>query len=254
MGIQVLIATMNQSDYSLLDKMGINSDTIVGNQCDRNHVESITYKGYRSLWLNFKERGVGLNRNNTLMRAEGDICLFADDDEFLLDGYEKIIENAFNKNPDADIIIFNVYGRDRGRNLTKNKKCVGYLNYLRFGAVRIAVRLKSIRENGILFNLEFGGGTNHSHGEDNLFLTDCLHKGLKIIAVPEFIARLDENNTSSWDNGFDDKYFTDQGFLYNKVSRRFWWFLCLQDAIRRKNQYHMSPFQTYKKMISGVKK
>ena len=253
MSVQVLIATMNQNDFSLLDKMGINSDTVVGNQCNRNHIETIDYHGFQSLWLSFKEKGVGLNRNNALMRATEDICLFADDDEFLLDGYEKTVERSFLDNPAADVIIFNVYGRDRGRNLTKKIKRVGYLNYLRFGAVRIAVRLKSIRENGIFFNLEFGGGTAHSHGEDNLFLSDCLKKGLNIVAVPEFIARLNEEATSTWDNGFDDKYFLDQGFLYRKISRRFWLFLCVQDAIRRRKQYNMPPSVTLKKMISGAK-
>ena len=253
MNVQVLIATMNQSDYSLLDRMGIYSDTVVSNQCDRNHIESIMYKGFSSLWLDFREKGVGLNRNNALMRAKGDICLFADDDEYFLEGYERIIKQSFDDNPNADVIIFNVYGRDSGRNFTKKKKRVGYFNFLRFGAVRIAVRLKRIRENGIFFNLEFGGGTNHSHGEDNLFLSECLKKGLRIIAVPEFIARLDDNSISTWRNGFNDKYFMDQGFLYRKISRRFWLFLCIQDAVRRRKQYCMSPYVTLKKMIIGAK-
>ena len=82
MQIQVLVAAMNQKmqDYSLLDKMNIHSDVIVGNQCNYNSIEAFEYNGYRAIYLNFKERGVGLNRNNALMRATGDICLFADDD------------------------------------------------------------------------------------------------------------------------------------------------------------------------------
>ena len=78
MNVQVLVAAMHQTDYSLLQKMNIRSDVIVGNQCDRNSVENFEFNGYKATYLNFKELGVGLNRNNALIRATGDICLFAD--------------------------------------------------------------------------------------------------------------------------------------------------------------------------------
>ena len=69
MEIQVLVAAMNQKDYSLLDKMNIKTDVIVGNQCDENAVSDFEYNGHTVKWLSFCERGVGLNRNNALMRA-----------------------------------------------------------------------------------------------------------------------------------------------------------------------------------------
>lgn len=78
--VQVLVASMNQTDHSLLEKMNISTSAIVGNQCNYDSVERFEWNGNECLYLNFNERGVGLNRNNTLMRATGDICLFADDD------------------------------------------------------------------------------------------------------------------------------------------------------------------------------
>ncbi len=45
MKLQVLVATMHQKDYSLLDKMNIQSEAIVINQCDENSFEDIEYKG-----------------------------------------------------------------------------------------------------------------------------------------------------------------------------------------------------------------
>ena len=95
MSVQVLVAAMNQNDYSLLEKMKIESDAIVANQCERNNIESFCYNGYKVIYLNFAERGVGLNRNNALMRATADYCLFADDDEILDDGYSKKNRNCF---------------------------------------------------------------------------------------------------------------------------------------------------------------
>ena len=99
---------MSQTDHSLLDKMNIQTDAIVANQCDKNFIEQFEWNGHTVKYLNFAERGVGLNRNNALMRAEADICLFADDDMVYVDGYGEILERLFSENPKADVIIFNI--------------------------------------------------------------------------------------------------------------------------------------------------
>ncbi len=253
MKIQVLVAAMNQKDHSLIEKMNIKTDAIVGNQCDFNSVECFETNGKRITYLNFDERGVGLNRNNALMRATGDICLFADDDMVYEDDYVDTILKAFRDNPKADVIIFNLREKKITRYvITKNEK-IGYLNYLRYGTARVAVRLSSVKKHGIYFNQCFGGGTQYCHGEDNLFLNACLKNGLKMIAVPEYIATLTEERPSSWNNGYDTKYITDQGVLYRTLSRRWWRLLCLQDAIRRHASYRMNWYEAYHMMISKNK-
>lgn len=249
MKVQVLIATMNQKDHTLLDKMNIQSDVIVGNQCDTNNVDRFDYKGFDALYLNFNERGVGLNRNNALMRASGDICLFADDDMVYEEGYVEVIEKAFNDFPHADVIVFNLKEKVPMRKIISKPSRVGYLNYLRYGTARIAVRLQSVKKHGIYFNQCFGGGTEHCHGEDNLFLNACLKNGLKIIAIPEYIATLTDERASSWNNGYDEKYIKDQGALYRALSRNWWRLLCLQDAIRRCKSYKMDWYTVYRMMV-----
>lgn len=250
MKIQVLVATMNQMDHSLLKKMNINSDVIVGNQCSYNSVEHFFYGKNHATYLNFNEKGVGLNRNNALMRADADICLFADDDMYYKDNYVEIVENAFRQFKDADIIAFNLQEPVPKRYVIKRISKVGFLNYLRYGTARIAVRLESIKKNAIYFNQCFGGGTEHCHGEDNIFLTECLKKGLRMYAVPVTIAELTEERPSTWDNGYNDKYLHDQGTLYKTISKKFWKLLCLQDCLRRhKRDYKMSWREAYKRMI-----
>lgn len=101
-------------------------------------------------------------------------------------------------------------------------------------------------------NLCFGGGTEHSHGEDNIFLAECLNKGLRIHAVPEYIATLTAERQSTWNNGYDEKYISDQGYLYKTISKRWWRLLCLQDAIRRHKSYGMTWRETYDCMITGA--
>lgn len=255
MPVQVLVATMNQTDHSLLEKMNIQSDAIIGNQCDRNSIEDFYYQRHKIRYLNFAERGVGLNRNNTLMRANAEICLFADDDLIYVNGYEQIVQDAFDRIPDADVIAFNFidhtnYGDTQPRCVIKKTTRVYWHNYLRYGTARLAIRLDKVRKRGILFNLCFGGGTEHAHGEDSLFLTDCLRKGLKIYSVPEAIAELTDERESTWDSGYDEKYLKDQGCLYREISRRGWRLLCLQDALRHHKEYKCSMMQAYRKMTN----
>lgn len=261
MRIQVLVASMNQTNHSLVKRMNLQTDAIIGNQCDRNEIEKFECDGLQITYLSFAERGVGLNRNNALMRADADVCLFADDDMVYKDGYSKIIQDAFERHPDADILAFNLEESKAsdGHFIPKRKKIkkesrVSFFNCLRYGTARIAVRLRAIRLNGISFNLCFGGGTPFCHGEDNLFVVSCLGKGLKMYSIPETIATLTEERESSWNGGFDNRYVMDQGMLFRCMSRKYWKLLCLQDALRRHSSYKMSFLTAYKKMVLGGKR
>lgn len=248
MNVQVLVAAMHQKDHSLLEHMNIRSDCIVANQCGKNEIEDFTWNGHAIRYLSFAERGVGLNRNNALMRATGDICLFADDDMRYCDDYVETVTRAFEAHPDADVLIFNLIEENPTRPIIRKEGRVSWLNFLRYGTARVAVRNAAIQANGIYFNQCFGGGTPHCHGEDNLFLAACLGKGLKMYAIPAFIAQLTEERASSWDNGYNEKYLRDQGVLYRTMTRKFWRLLCLQDALRHQGIYHRGWLETYRLM------
>lgn len=252
--VQVLVATMNQNDYSLLEKMNIQSDVIMSNQCDRNEIEEFEYKGYKVKILSFAEKGVGLNRNNALMRADSDICIIADDDIVYVDDYVNIIKKNFEENPNADVIIFNLFESPQKRYVIKRKFKVHFFNFMRFGAPRIAFRTKSIKKHGIAFNLIFGGGTYFSAGEDTLFLYECLRKGLNIIAVPEFIATLTDSRPSTWFKGYTDKYFIDRGALFACMSRKWSKLLSFQYCLRHRKKFkHAKTFwEAYNLMKKGI--
>lgn len=253
MSLEVLVATMHQDDYSLPEKMNIQSNAIIGNQCDRNEISEIEFNGYRIRYLSFAERGVGLNRNNALMRSSADICVLADDDQVFVDGYKEIIEESFEKEPDADVILFNVECPERY--LIRKRHRVRYYNFMRFGAPRIAFRRRSVTKHGISFNLHFGGGAEHSAGEDTLFLADCLRKDLKIVAVPLTIARLTSERESTWFQGYNEKYFLDKGTLFKCLSSRWFGLLCLQYAIRRRRTFRneFSWKAALKLMLEGAR-
>lgn len=254
MNVQVLIATTDQHDYSLLEKMNIQSDAIVANQCNRNEIVEFDYKGHRIKYLSFKEKGVGLNRNNALMRADAELSIIADDDMIFVDGYVDIVKKHFRENPDVDVIIFNLLERNSSRYVIKKKFRVRYWNFMRFGAARLVFKTRSVTKHGISFNLHFGGGADYSAGEDTLFLFDCLKHGLKIIAVTESIATLTDDRESTWFQGYTDKYFYDKGVLFAAMSKRWSKLLCLQFAIRRRKLFEKEKtwYEAYKLMLKGL--
>ena len=254
MKIEVLVAAMGQSDCQLIADMNIQTDALIGNQCDKNEIREFQIDDKKIIYYSFNERGVSLNRNNTLLRTRADICILADDDMRFVENYEKIVREAFLKNPSADVIIFNLLEKTPGRFLITKKMRITYFNYMRFGAARIAIKRKSISKNNILFHQEFGGGTLHCHGEDTIFLRDCLKAGLKVIAIPEYIAELNDTRKSSWFSGYNRKYFFDQGCLYYSLSKRWCKLLALQDCMRhyKKYQESMHIFEVWKTMLCGI--
>lgn len=235
MRIQVLVASMNQKDHSLIEKMNIKTDAIVGNQCDYNSVEEFTIGDNTIRYLNFAERGVGLNRNNSLMRASGDILVFADDDETFNNDYADIIQKAYEELPDADAIIFNIttLGDDLGRRDIKKIARVHMLNALNYGTVRLTVKNNAIKRCNINFHRQFGGGAMYSSGEDTLFIADLLKHKLKVYVYPANIASVDQT-TSTWFQGYTEKYFYDKGALFAALSDK--WGLCLCKLLLLKNK------------------
>lgn len=217
MKIQVLVAAMEQNDHSLLEKLNIKTDAIVANQGSNNYIEKFRYNENEITYLNFTEKGVGRNRNNALMRADADVVLFADDDIVYVDNYKEIIEAEFAKHKDADMIVFNIKNEDdRPRYVITSSKRVRKYNCLRYGAVRIAIKLDSIRKNNIWFSLLFGGGAKYGSGEDSIFIYDCISCGLKAYTSSSVILTVPKSD-STWFDGYTDKYFYDKGALYKAI-------------------------------------
>ena len=93
MKLQILVSSLNQEVKSLAEKMNLQADAILINQCNENRYEEWTQDGHRIRCYHLAERGVGLSRNNALLRADADLCLFSDEDIVYDDGaVERIIE------------------------------------------------------------------------------------------------------------------------------------------------------------------
>ena len=254
MNIEVLVATMHQTDTDLIKKMNLKTNAVVINQTDKVDYKEIKSDNTTVRFFSFNERGVGLSRNSALMRSSADICVLADDDMVFSDHYEETVSRAFSENPQADVIIFNLIeeGASLNRQISSPTK-INILNYMNYGA-RIAFKRKAVSYNGITFNLNFGGGTAHQCGEDTLFLSDCLKKGLKILALPVAIATLKEERESTWFKGYNEKYFFDKGIVlalaHPVLAKPFSLYLTL-----RHNEYTQNGLtkpQVYKEICKGI--
>lgn len=168
MKLQVLVAAVNQDVRTMAERMHLESDAIIVNQTDHFGYEEYTHSGRRIQCYEFREKGVGLSRNSALMRAEGDIVLFSDEDVVYDKGYEKRILEAFEQHPEADFLLFNVrVGEARATYYTKEYHRVHVWNAGRYPTYAFAVRRAKLHASHIAFSLLFGGGAKYSNGEDS---------------------------------------------------------------------------------------
>ncbi|MBP5282824.1 MAG: glycosyltransferase family 2 protein [Lachnospiraceae bacterium] len=214
MKLQVLVAAMNAKPKELAEKMNLRTDALIVNQCDAYAYEEFEREGRLIKCLSMAERGVGLSRNTALMRSDADVILFSDEDICLEDDYEAKILSAFEKNKDADLILFNMEidpARATYHNDTVRR--VRWYNYGRYGTVAAAVRREVLLRAGITFSLLFGGGAKYSNGEDSLFLHDCLKHGMHLYTETACIGK-ETYRESTWFHGYTEKFFFDRGVLY----------------------------------------
>lgn len=213
MKLQVLVATMRQTDFSLVEKMNIQCDAIIANQCDRYSVDELITSHGKIKMISTPTRGVGLNRNIALMAADADILLFADDDLTYYDGALDAVEQAFNDLPDADVVIFSIDLTKKGEIFNKRyfpiKKRKLY-NSLKYGTYVLAIRRYALLMNNMKFSHLFGGGCIYGSGEDSLFIRDCFKTGLNVYSHSCVLGKC-AKDSSSWFTGYNKKYLYDKG-------------------------------------------
>ena len=215
MNVQILASVVEKDPRSLAEEMHIETDAVIVNQCGRYDVETFDHKGRKIRVFHMAERGVGLSRNTALMRADGDICLFSDQDIVYKEGYEKKILQAFEECPDADMMIFNIEIAEERRTYYNTKvRRIRWYNCGRYGAVSFAVRREKLFASGVTFSLLFGGGAKYSAGEDSLFLKQFMDRGYKVYTSPVVIGR-EKAGESTWFSGYHRKFFFDRGVLYH---------------------------------------
>lgn len=248
---------MHQPDASIVQRSNIQMDVVVVNQCDRNSVDEFDFinkvgEKYHAKFICSKERGLSKSRNMALKNASADICLICDDDEILDDNYPQKIIQAFNDNPAADVIAFQI--ADAGKKYPSKKKIIGYLGALKLASWQLAFRRKNIIDKGIKFDETLGSGVSKAGGEENMFVYDCLKHGLKVLFVPITIGRMIEGE-SQWFHGYTPEYFYDRGIMTRKLmGKPLSVIYALYYLLRKYNLYKndISPFKSLKIILQGI--
>lgn len=255
MTVQTLIPTMHQTDFSVIDRMNIRTDAIVVNQCDSFSRDVFEKNGKKIEFFSLPERGIGQSRNFSLMRASGDIILFSDDDIRYYDDYEAQIIKAFEDNPEADMIAFNLDFKGGTRKRKKIEKVSKVKPYKTgsFGAARIAVKLESARKNNLSFSLLFGGGARYSAGEDVLFVTDAIRSGMKMYEIPITVGEI-EDSESTWFTGHNEKFFHDKGVLFAAMGKKTAVLRCLRYVLVYSGECkQLGAKKAFDLMLEGVR-
>ena len=254
MNIEVLVSTMNLDNVQkLIKKMKIKNGIII-NQTEKEKV--INQKCDKIKVLSYIEKGLSKSRNRAISNSSADIIVIADDDMTYSENYEEIILSAYEKYKDADIVAFHVNSNDkkRGKKIRKESK-INFLNSMKIQSVQLTMKRKNIVENNLLFNENFGAGSKWFMGEENIFLFNCLKRGLKIYYIPKTIASLD-NSDSTWFKGFDKEYFIVKGGVFYEMSKLFSEIFILQFALRKRKLFgdNLNVIQAIKFMNQGRKK
>lgn len=241
MKIEVLLAMMfyEQEAENFLDTMNIQTDIIIGNQCDYNDNQTFLHNENRVTVLSRKERGVGKNRNTALFYSGADVVIFADNDVRYYNGYAEKVSSFYQSHSDADVVIFNFKEKRGDEPLhdinTKNKKA-HLKDITKFGTWAVTARRESILKKRISFSLLFGGGAKYSCGEDSLFLCDCYNKGLNIYLSDATLGEV-VHKESTWYSGITEKYIYDKGALFKALSPKMHIPIIFYHVIKHKEVY-----------------
>ena len=232
----VLLSAMHLKDRSILDELGITGNVIVINQCDTDSDESSEEGGRTVRFVSSRDRGLSKSRNLAVSLAGGGICAYCDNDVKYHEGYENRIMSAYERHPDADIIVFFIRRPERQKPVTEGEARLGYLKSMKIFSPEITFKKESLERVSLKMDEDFGAGARFGMGEENIFLFDAKRLGLSVWYVGEELASLIPKE-STWFKGYDRKFFINRGAGYYRMSKFGFIFLVLQFAVRKHALY-----------------
>lgn len=240
--VEVLLSAMNQENMDLIGKTQIKSDVLLINQCNKNLVTEVVEDNRVIRCIHTTSRGLSNSRNMAMENAMGDLGILCDDDEILYKDYVERVVAAFEDLKKADIICFIVNRKDE--NYPSKPSKVKYFKSLKISSVQMVLKISSIKRAGVKFDKNFGAGSLNSSGEENIFLFDCLKKGLNIYYVPVPIGKLVPSE-STWFEGYNEEYFVKRGRIFRRL---FGWYGYIHSIY-----FCLSKYRRYKRELTFIK-
>lgn len=143
-------------------------------------------------------KGLSANRNHAIAHAKGDILLLADDDARYRPEYFKTILHAYEENPGADILTFQMV--DEMGNPIKPYPTYPY-NYAQCpkGCYYSSLEITMLRSDRLpKFDTRFGLGAAYlGCGEEEVFIHAAAQNKLSIRYIPKVIVETERSTTGS---------------------------------------------------------
>ena len=237
MTIQILMSTMNRQsiDELHLFERNIDGNILIINQTDNEDV--YVDETHHIKMINMLGVGTSRSRNCAIDNASGDICIIADDDISHVSDYQQIVLSAFETNPSADIITFQIItpnGVPFKSNYMTSERWHNLRTVLKGSSIEIAFRRQSVINAGLRINSEFGLGSRYRIHDDVIFLADALKAGLKVkyIPVPLVVHPAESSGTM-----YNDLLISSKGAAFSQIYGWFGYFVNLAYAVKKHNVY-----------------
>ena len=171
MKLDILMSCMHQTDGSLVAKSHITGNAVVINQCDREETIEFPTENGTARMICTTQRGLTKSRNMAIAASDADVCLLCDDDENFVYGYAGKILSAYEKLPQADVVIFRMVNRECpfGSDFRQLK----FPQTMHVSSWQISFRRDSLLRTGVRFDELLGAGSGNGAEEELKFLVDC---------------------------------------------------------------------------------
>ena len=254
MKLCVLLSCMHQTDVSIVEKSNIQTDVIVVNQCNHEHIEMFTFLNKKGRichvkFINTTERGLSKSRNMAIRNCDADICVLADDDECFTDDYEEKIISAYRAHPEVGVIAFSLIRNDivGGKLYPKLQKELGFKQIFSTSSLQLTFK----KSNCVYFDEKMGSGTGNGGGEENKFLFDMRRNGIKMWYFPSVIATINPSE-SKWFKGYNEHFFRNHGWASRRILGDTISFIyCIYYIFRMRNKTKLSFSKLLKSEFSG---
>ncbi len=258
--IQILISTMNRTDFDFLKAMFVFSDfsdfsILIINQTtpDKQLVSNFDHVTV----INSFEIGLSKSRNLALQNATKPLVVFTDDDVVFVPNFDTTIRKAFSDYPNFDGFRFpfqtkeGVMSKKYPNTFQSKPTSFAVLNT---SSVELVFKREAIQSVSMHFDENFGLNTHFSMGEEAVFVSDALKKGLKIGFVPQVLLTHPQPTTSQKATVFEH-YFHQSAVFYRIFGKMYLFWVVLKllfDLKQRKITLRAIP-QVLKQALKGKK-
>ena len=178
--------------------------------------------------IRLDSRGVTRSRNEAIRQATGEVLVFGEENvEWIRDGLDEVVE-LFADNP--RLAVFLGRAEDETGELRKRypafREPATVLNSARVGTIELAVRPAALIKAGVLFDENFGAGTENFLGDEYILVADANRAGLKCEYFPVTISRHPRESSGTTYGSVEDARARSRVF-----TRVFGWFAIVPRAL-----------------------